>query len=194
MICGPKGAGKTMCLLALMSELEDKTVFVNSESFKEDLKQLTIEYLRKVAKNAGVNVDTTLDALQLLFMLAKTKKVLLLMDFDDLNDSRIVGYMCKVARYSSHCAVLAMSSGEGCTTDGVCFTLNQEFITLLHLPFTEEEVDCFIRLNNIKFTREKLLPITGHNPLLLSLAATATDQNDLIKKVDHCILRHVYTS
>ena len=81
---------KALCLLALMSELEDETAFVSSESFKEHFKLETIDYLRKVAKKVGADVDTTVDNLKLLLMLAETKKVLLLIDFDDLHDSIVV--------------------------------------------------------------------------------------------------------
>jgi len=88
--------------------------------------------------------------------------------------------LCALANSDSR-VVLAILSGGGYTSDDtVC--LDQRFITLLHFPFTDEEVDHFIDLNKIQFARQQLLPTTENNPLLLSLAATVGNQHDLKKK------------
>lgn len=45
-------------------------------------------------------------------------------------------------------------------------------------------MDRFITLNGIQFTRDQLLPITGYNPYLLSLAIRKKTPSDLITVVD----------
>lgn len=211
-ICGPKGTGKTLCLLALMSEPSilhnRKAIFVSSQSFKECNLAVTSQYLDKVTKGINprtssttsiyerlmnlVNIRTssTTSIYERLMNLVNTEEVVLFMDFDDLDNSEIVNNMCLVASHSYKAAVLAMLSGDGHDINPSCrcfHMINQEFATLQHLPFTEEEMEYFINLNKIKFSKEELLPITGCNPLLLSLAITAEKKSSLICYVDWCI-------
>lgn len=195
-ICGPKGTGKTLCLLALMSEPKIvsslKPVFLSYKSFQENKLRRTKEYLGKVSneinfEETGPIEDTTM----YLMKLVRTQKVMLFMDFDYLDDTKIVGTMCEVATFCKF-AVLAMSSGDGHDTDCRSInSINQKFKTLQHFPFTEGELDRFIKLNKIKFSKEQLLPLTGYNPFLLSLATTATDENDLMRKINHYMLRFI---
>ena len=160
-ICGPKGSGKMLCLLALMSELKSlysdiEPVFVSSISFEKDEQAKTLKYLQEVAQSIGFG--KTIDDWLSSFVTAREKcqkKVLLFMDFDELGDDNIVKRMCAIAHYWCKYAVLAISSGEGCNIKVQSFlSLGQAFHTLQYLPFTEGEVDRFITLNGIQFTRD----------------------------------------
>ena len=178
-ICGPKGSGKTLCLLALMSKLKSlysdiEPVFVSSISFEKDEQAKTLKYLQEVAQSIGfgteINSGKTIDDWLYSFVTARQKKVLY---FDELDDDNIVKRMCAIAHFWCKYAVLAISSGEGCNTKVQSFlSLGQAFHTLQYLPFTEGEVDHFITLICIQFTRDQLLTITSYNPYLLSLAVT----------------------
>ena len=56
-ITGPKGVGKTVCLLALMSKLREQgfePVFITSLSFKHDHKELTLNYLKEVVNTRTI--------------------------------------------------------------------------------------------------------------------------------------------
>ena len=197
-ISGPKGVGKTMCLLALMSELQKKQgiepVFVTSLSFQDVNQTLTLDYLGEVAEKIGfkkeINSSRPIGDWLCKLMLSKNSqsKPFLLMDFDKLNDSDIVESMSTTARTCSDYAVLAVSSGNSVVTDVVAeqsfLLLRQQFWPLQYLPFTEKEMGYFITYHELKFTADELIPITGYNPCLLSLASKCKNLTDVIEAVD----------
>ena len=92
LIKGPKGAGKTMCLLALLCILysqDTMAIFASSKSFRQQEKSKL--YLKMVAAQYDIDVNTQhnfADCLLPFFDLAKqkNKKVLLLLDFDNFQD------------------------------------------------------------------------------------------------------------
>ena len=51
------------------------------------------------------------------------------------------------------------------------------------MPFTDDEVQYFIKLNDIKFYASQQKPITGSNAYLLSLAVPLNKESDLMKAV-----------
>ena len=79
--------------------------------------------------------------------------------------------------------VLAVSSGGGCNAlqlDVKSFlSLDQICERVMFLPFTDDEVERFIRLHAITFNETTLKLITGNNPYLLSLAITCNNERDL---------------
>ena len=163
-ICGPKGTGKTLCLLALMSDekVVPKVVpvFVSCSSFKNNS---VTKYVLKLAKDHNIQLESNESISTWLVTLIKTEKFILFMDFNDLTDDKIVEDMITIAKYCCNFTVLAMSSGEGARSESF-LVINQVFHKVTHFPFTEVEVDRFIEINKIALTKEELLPLTGNNP------------------------------
>lgn len=193
-IAGPKGVGKTTCLLGLMCQLSEQgfePVFITSSSFKRT--EVTLNYLKEVAKNIGFqHLDSTEPLWQCISRLIKFAnplcKPLLLLDFDKLNDgSDILSDMTAVARCCPNNTVLAVSSGDMVVSDQSFRSLFQKFHLLDYLPFTEREARFFIKYHKIGFTPDELRPITGCNPYLLSLASNAA----LIQLVDSYVESYV---
>ena len=203
-LTGPKGVGKTLCLLALMNELKKKgttaPIFVSSESFQEVNQNLSLKYLQEVANTIGFfhTIDSTHSVRDWLLHIMQCKKAskqpLLFMDFDKLDDSKIVKSMSTVARFCSNSAILAVSSGHmAVTEESFLLLLHQKYRPFRYLPFSRTEMDYFIKYHHIKFTTDNLLPITGYNPCLLSLVSNCEDLNEAISIVDsyvHLFVQH----
>ena len=83
--------------------------------------------------------------------------------------------MSTVARVCRNHAVLAVSSGDEVVTDQSFLSLFQWFSPLNFLPFTEKEASYFVRYHKLEFTADELIPLTGYNPFLLSLASKRTN-------------------
>jgi len=108
-LTGPKGVGKTLCLLALMQELKKEGTtapfFVSSESFEKVNQDLSFDYLQEVATTIGFNytIDSKKGVRDWLLHIMRYDKPsmqpLLFMDFDKLGDSEIVKSMSSVARF-----------------------------------------------------------------------------------------------
>ena len=172
-ICGPKGLGNTLCLLALKSELKSlysdiEPVVSSSISFKKNEQANTLKYRQAVAQSIGfgteINSSKTIHNWLSSFVTAREKcqkKVLLFMDFDELGDDNIVEGMCAIVRFWCDYTVLAISSGEGCNTKVQSFlSLDLPFDTLQYLPFTEGEMDRFITLSLLRLW-QKDFPSNG---------------------------------
>ena len=162
-------------------------IFVSCSSFR---KNLVTKYVLKLAEDHNIELESDESIFTLLVTLIETERFILFMDFNDLTDDKIVESMITVAKYCHNFTVLAMSSGEG-TLSEYFLAINQVFRKVPYFPFTEEEVDRFIEINNIKLTKEELLPLTGNNPLLLSLASASQTKSELAKKIGHCLNNYI---
>ena len=199
MIKGPKGVGKTMCLMALWHKMMKRkdvlAVMTSGKSFT--LANSTIrKYYKMLAES--INMDHDDDYTSFVEFLCsfirtaqKITKVVLLMDIDDVRDVTKLNNMSDVIRNIQDSKVIllaTLTSGEGSNVLGEnlssFLSLDEICQEIDFLPFSDEEVMLYKDLYNIQFDFEKdLRYVTGYNPQLLALAASYTILSHLKKAV-----------
>ena len=150
---GPKGVGKTMCLLALLCVLAVENtiaVFIIGHNYGSADQ---MRYLEGLASRFDIVIEPNTifkDFLKRFIQFARQKyQVLLLMDFDNFSDVRNLVEMVevvKVAVVAKVVTVLAVSSGRGSNALHLEFpvTISDMRECYTFLPFNDHEVEHFI--------------------------------------------------
>ena len=217
-LLGPKGTGKTTCLVALWRLFKSRSkpvVFISTKAVKcfrrIQVKQythaLTCNYERRWEVNRDTSVTDYISYMstfiEYLCKEKKTEKVVLLIDLSRFNedDDQLTMELADLAYLlpsKNLQVVVAFTSATGkfvsneYVYSSIHNVLNGRNVTKIEFHgFNEAEASAFLQTSNCSFNFQQVKEYTGYNPSLLSLAVDSNTLHEVAANVEDAIIRFV---
>lgn len=207
LVTGPKGVGKSLSLIALYSLLNSfiNVVYVSDTAVNQIWMPDVQQYFNRAFKFTRSCVETASSLVVLFAEFIKKQSgasdTLILVDLNEcsdenINEMKIISRICVQANNAGLCVILVISGGQGSNVAHFKLPLFDKFIPVcanyFFLPFTRCEVDKYLTKNSVQYNfDDELRHLTGFNPFFLKMAASATDLDDLEKKIFSFLRRFV---